>query len=61
MNTFISINDMDTSNVPAGEIIACQWFANCHQEAIGAVIHSTLGAVLTCARCAEFATGTSTK
>jgi hypothetical protein len=61
MNTFISISDMDTSHVPPGETITCNWFANCELDAIGAVTHPVLGAVLTCARCTEFATGVSTK
>jgi hypothetical protein len=60
--TFISLQEMvNYGDVPPGATITCNWFANCNQDAIGAVIHSVLGAVLTCARCTEFATGMSTK
>ena len=48
MATFIEMSDIDTTQVPEGETLVCQWFRNCENEAVGALTHPVLGAVLTC-------------
>lgn len=37
----------------ATEIVICQWFAMCDQEADRLIIFPILGDIPTCARCAE--------
>ena len=55
-NIFVPLSEMDTSLVPEGTILPCRWFARCDREAVGAVTHPILEAVLVCERCAERAT-----
>jgi hypothetical protein len=48
MTQFIEMKDIDTTQVPEGTVIVCQWFRNCENEVVGALTHPVLGAVLTC-------------
>ena len=55
-NQFIPMSEIDTSQIPKGETLVCNWFALCDKEAIGVVTHAILGGVLVCQKCAELAT-----